>query len=178
MKYEIAFLSRNGSAAQMARSIAGILPDRETRITDINLQKTPGEADVCLIVFELQREACPFAILDVIEKLEGRQILLFAASGFGAEDEYRVRIERQIVPFLPENCYYTGLCLFKGRLTSEDLRYIQEQAGERGGRINQEKVRAYYEDSQAYPDEEDVRRVIEFAQSRLNTQPDIEEICL
>jgi len=167
MKYEVAFLSRNGSAAKMARSVAQLLPERQTQIVDMSLKDMPGNSDICLIGFELQRESCPFAILDAIEHLEGRSILLFAASGFGVDDEYRARIEKQIVPFLPDDCYYLGLCLFKGRLAEEDMMYIQEQAGERGGRINQEKVRAYYSQSQSYPDEEDVQRIAGFVKKRL-----------
>jgi len=167
MKYQIAHLGKIGNAPRIARAIAEILPRGNCSIIDMNNATPAKDYDTYIFCFDLKNNACPYVILDCIEELEGKTILLIGISAIGADEEYRVHLENQITPFLPDNCRYRGTYLCKGRMNQDDLMYIHNKAEENGGSLDEEKLMKLYEESQSHPDMMDLHNVLQFVSRQI-----------
>lgn len=167
MKYELAYLSKSGGASRIVKALMDVMPAGQYRVVDMSVQEPSEDAEIYVLGFDVQRGNCPFGLLDFIEKLEGKTILLVAADGMGDGSERRDRLEGQISPFLPENCSYLGMHLSRGRFSEQDMAYIKEQAEQTASRVDMEKVRQVFEQSQHRPDMMDVQNALLFIKRKL-----------
>lgn len=170
MKYEVAYISGSGNTEKLAHGIADCLPHRDTFVTDLSCEEITEKADVYLIGFGMKKDAIPFRIMDTLEKLEGKTILLFVTASVNPSDAHIKEIERRLDPFMPYECDYKGMYLCTGQVSDESLdklRSLLECEPEN------EKVQAAMENCKktlGHPNQEDIRGACNFIKDKLKLQ--------
>lgn len=167
MRIEIDYCSRIGNTERIAYALKEMLSDYRCRMVDMDLSQPSLDADVYLVGFGVRKNACPFSTLEWLEQLEGKRIILFCTSALGSISGYQQRLEAQIVPFLPEDCTYDGLCLCPAKMTRDEYEYLEKQMTQNGKISNIPKLKEMYEESLDHPDDEDIRAVCRFVFERL-----------
>jgi len=169
MKYEIVYLSKNGSTQKVAQALMQVFPSSSCKAVDFSKEKPSEDADVYLVGFGIQRGACPYALLEWIEELEEKKILLFATGALAAFSDYHHKLESIITPFLPEHCEYLGLHLCQGKITREAYAYLESCVSNKDD-ASQNLMRLYTY-SQTHPDAQDLQSACKFVQTVLNLHP-------
>lgn len=119
MKYQIVYESQSGNTELVAQAIASCLPESQTELVNLAVQTPTRDADVYCIGFGVHFSLCSMKMLEFLELLNGKTILLFATCGMNPTESYHDVLERSIEPFLPDACDYRGLFLCQGAI-SED----------------------------------------------------------
>jgi len=167
MKIQIVYFSKTGNTARLAQALANTLP-AECRLVDISKEKPELDADVYLIGFGVYRGACPFLLLDWLEELEGKQILLFATGGLAALQDYRRKLESLVIPFLPDHCTYHGLHLCQGSISEEGYHYLKSILSNPQDERSVQRLEQLYRFSQNHPDQQDAEAVCAFVRQKLS----------
>ena len=125
MKYEVAYISASGNTEKLAHGIADALPISETFVTDLSCEELTDAAETYLIGFGMKHHAIPLKIMEVLEELEGKTIMLFVTASVEPTDEHIKEIEQKLAPFMPEECNYKGLYLCPGQVSEETLNKVK-----------------------------------------------------
>lgn len=167
MQYQISYFSPSGHTEKMTADLGKILP---SNTLTVNLDKEPeicGETHI--IGFELgsKLDAIPYKVLDFLEKLDEKVILLFCTCPVQPTESIKERTERAILPFLPDDCDYRGMYMCRGqvpeRFQAELDRILKAQPDNENVRvwINQCKK------SEGHPNSENIRNMCQFAAEAL-----------
>lgn len=116
MKYQIVYESRSGNTELVAQAIAACLPKEQTELINLDVQMPTRDADVYCVGFGVRYSTCPMRVLEFLELLNRKTILLFATCGMPPTERYHDILERSIEPFLPDSCDYRGLFLCQGSI--------------------------------------------------------------
>ncbi len=168
MKYEVAYISGSGNTEKLAHGIADSLPHRDTFVTDLSCEEITEKADVYLIGFGLRKDAIPFRIMDTLEKLEGKTILLFVTASVNPTDEHIKEIERRLNPFMPCEYDYKGIYLCPGQVSDETLNKLSSLLEHEP---ENEKAMAAMENCKktlGHPNQEDITDACNFIRNKLN----------
>ena len=87
MKYAILYSSQTGNTKQLADTLSGLL-GTESRQERIAADMAAPEEEILLIGYWVDKGFCPQEVRQLLEKLEGKQILFFSTAGFGQTKEY------------------------------------------------------------------------------------------
>lgn len=161
MKYQIAYENIYGNAEVLANEIKKILPPESTDFADLSCQEISDDADVYLIGFEITQDAIPLNIMDVLENLEGKTVLCFvtcAMAHAGKKDS----IERNLLPFLPDECDYRGLFFCPGQIPASVLRAVEEALRENPENERAKTMLECFQKSLNHPDSDDLRDLRRF----------------
>lgn len=168
MKYQIVYFSKSGNTRKLAQGLARILPAGQYRLVDLVQEEPDEDAEFYLVGFGVQRGACPFAVLDLLERLAGKKILLFATGGLAAFTEYHKKLEPLITAFLPDDCEYLGFHLSQGSISKAGYDYLQSCLTNADDQGAAKSLSRLYEYSQNHPDEKDIEEACRFVCERLN----------
>ena len=168
MQYQISYLSPKGHARKISAALYHLFTHR-CCVKDLAID---GEVsgDACLICFEFggtNLDAIPFKVIELLEKLEGKTILLFATIPFEVNDGIRSRIEKTIRPFLPDECDYRGVCLCSAEPGAALLRDLQALAAQQPDNTKAEFWLKSCSNAVGHPDKDDIRSCCEFASRNL-----------
>lgn len=163
MQYQISYFSPSGHTEKMTAALEKILPPNTVTV-DLN-KETETSGEIHIIGFELgsKLDAIPYKVLDFLEKLDEKVILLFCTCPVQPMESIKERTERAIIPFLPDDCDYRGLYMCRGqvpeRFQAELDRIAKTQPDNDNVRvwINQCKK------SEGHPNDEDARNLCQFA---------------
>jgi len=155
MKIQIVYVSKTGNTAKLAKALAADLPV-ECELVDFSKQHPTLEADAYLVGFGVQRNACPFSILEWLETLNDKQIFLFATCGLAGMQEYQRKLESLIIPFLPDNCIYHGLSLSQGSISKEGYDYFLSCMLNPKDKQSIQRLDQLYRHSQGHPSQQDI----------------------
>lgn len=167
MKYEIVYVSKTRSTEKVAYALAEALPGNQCRVVNLGNEKPSNDADVYLIGFGVRKGSCPFNVLEWLEELEGKKIMLFATGGLAMLNGYQRKIEPLVTSFLPEQCEYLGFFLCQGKITQEGYAYLEGCLTDPDGSSAREKLQQLYAFSQNHPDEQDLENAQEFLRNVL-----------
>lgn len=171
MQYQVSYLSPNGHAQKAAEAIADILP-ADTKVVDLQ-EGCEVFAQTHIIGYELNEaslHAVPYAIMELLNELDGCQIVLFVTSPFQVDSNAKNVMENKLAPFIPEDSEYGGLFLCAGQATDSFLSAVRKEA-ELHPVDAQVKARlARCEESIGHPDEDDLMRVCSFIADALNLE--------
>ncbi len=167
MKIELDVFSSNTQMQRITDALRELLEDERICTADIGTDEPMIDADVHLVCFDIRKHACPFLVIEWIERLEGKEILLIGFSALGGIEGYPRRIESQILPFLPDDCDYKGMYLCPSTMNDEELAYLEKQMVQNGKRENISKIHQMYEDSLSHPDEGDILEVVQYVREKL-----------
>ena len=167
MHYQLVYTGKRGNAESIDKSILEILPEGACKLSDMTTIPPSRDSDSYLFCFELSRGACPFPVLDFVEELEGKELLFVGISALSTDESYRIHLENQITPFLPDSCIYKGLHLCKGSMSEEDVTEMQKKAAQDNSDVDVEKIIQFYMSSQGHPDMMDRHGVLQFVNRKL-----------
>lgn len=167
MNVQIVYFSKTGNTAKLAHTLADTLPVK-CRLVNVSKEQPTLDADVYLIGFPVQRGACPLVLLDWLEELEEKQILLFATGGLASFEEYHRRLNSLIIPFLPDTCCYHGLFLCQGSLSEEGYAYLKSNLSAPQDERSVQNLEKLYRYSQNHPDEHDIEAACQFVRQKLS----------
>ena len=153
MKYQISYLSPAGNCKKLADAFEDILED--AYVTDLKYDNDV-QGDIHLVGFEINEsnfKAIPYEVMELMDQLEDKTVLLFATCPFKADQSARSQLERTILPFLPDSCDYRGLFLCAGEASSQLISKLQALS------TQDKKANALLESCKAsvgHPDEDDI----------------------
>lgn len=78
MKREVAYFSKFGNAAVLAKAIVSMLPVENTKLTDLARSEMSGGADVNFIGFDVNDGPVPLRIMVALDYAEDKVLILFA----------------------------------------------------------------------------------------------------
>ena len=171
MRYQITYYSPCGYAKLLADAFYEALP-YDTYVSNLE-KKTLPWADIQLIGFELNGinlEMIPFKVIEYLEILDKKKILLFVTVPFQYNDSIKGRIEKYILPFLSDNCDYLGMYLCSAQPSQtlvDDVKKIIEQ------QPDNENINYWLELCQSasgHPDREDIQNGCEFIKNILTLE--------
>lgn len=167
MKYEIVYFSKNGSTKKLAQSLTKYFPAGQCRLVDIAAEEPDQDAEVYLVGFGVQRGACPYLVLDWLENLKGKKVLLFATGGLAAFPEYHKKLETLVTSFLPDECEYLGFHLCQGRISQEGYAYLESCLSNPNDSSSAQTLKQLYAHSQNHPDASDIEKTWAFVRDHL-----------
>ena len=115
MKREVAYFSKFGNAAVLAKAIVSMLPVENTKLTDLARSEMSGGADVNFIGFDVNDGPVPLRIMVALDYAEDKVLILFATCWMMPSWNIRAAVERKLQPVLPDSCDYRGLFLCAGQ---------------------------------------------------------------
>lgn len=167
MKYQIVYESRNGNTRAIAEAMTAVLPPASTKLVDIDAEVPSKDADVYCIGYGVHSSICSLKLLDFMELLNGKTILLFATCGLEPTEAYRKLLERNIEPFLPEQCDYRGMFLCQGAISEDGVTMLQQHIEKSGNTEQLHQLDALVCHAQTHPDLDDLDAAGKFVKTAL-----------
>lgn len=167
MKYQVVYLDRYGNAERLAQEAARCLPPGSARMVDLSRREMTEGDDVYLIGFEADQKAIPYEIIDAMERMAGKSILLFLTAGI-VNEESRGAIGRLVSPFLPDGCDFRGMFICQGRLPDAVLDAMEETVARRPASRQAQSLLTGYRQARSHPDTDDLRALRQFLCRHLN----------
>lgn len=167
MRYEIDYLSKSGNTKKLADAIENLLPVRDTEIIDLLQDGATTDADIYLLVFSFNKGAVPLAVMEALERLEGKTLLLFVTFGAGDSVDYQMVLQQKIEPFLPTVCDYRGMFLCKGAFPDTVIAAAEEKLKQDPENEYAEMVHACCEQAMRHPNQTDLENAQTFVRNKL-----------
>ncbi len=167
MKFEIAYFSKFGNSAVLAKAIANMLPAEDTKLVNLAHNEMAGGADVNFIGFDVIDGPVPLRIIDALDLAERKAIILFTTCCMEPSENVKSSIERKVQPFIPDDCDYRGLFLCAGQPSENILENIDTQLKRQPDNLG---LRAALENCQkaiGHPNKNDIAMLMKFVQSAL-----------
>lgn len=114
MKYAVIYQSMTGNTQKLAEHLYQALPGTDKNIFALDELAGLPEAEVYLVGFGVKNTSCSLDIINLLEKVERGNLLLFATCGCPPTEQYRQEILRKLEVWLPENVDFLGLILCQG----------------------------------------------------------------
>ena len=167
MRYEIDYLSKSGNTKKLADAIEDLLPVRDTKIIDLLQDKATMDADIYLLFFSFNKGAVPLAVMETLEKLEGKTLLLFVTFGAGDSVDYQMALQQKIDPFLPTVCDCKGMFLCRGAFPDAVIAAAEEKFKQDPENEYAAMIHACCEQAMGHPDQVDLEKARAFVRSKL-----------
>lgn len=172
MKYVIVYDSKTGNTQLLAEKLYLFLKREEagyssTEIMPIEeFNRNPVEADIYFVGFWTDRGSCSLSVIDALEYMDKKKVLLFGTCGMGNSPQYYKRIESKVSVWIPDECEKIGFFLCQGKMPEQ----IKEKYKSMEGNIPEEQrqeILQQYEIGKSHPDDEDINNFIESVKSVL-----------
>lgn len=168
MKYQVIFKSQSGNTEMVARAIMQTLPQNDAQLVNMATQQPTMDAEIYFVGFGVYHGTCPLEVLELLEMLEGKKILLFGTCGIEPTEKYCSHIERTIETFMPDNCDYLGMYLCQGAMAPSAKDAIVQMNKQIKEDVRIRAVEQAYQQSQSHPDAIDLENASRFAENVLN----------
>lgn len=168
MQYQISYYSPNGHAEILVNAFCQMLP-RDTHVSNLEEEMTPC-ADIQLVGFDIggsNLDAIPFKVMEYLEQLEGKTILLFATVPFAPNDYVRSRVDHAVMPFLPDECDYLGLYLCSAQPPATLIAELKNVISHHPENGRAKHWLEQCEKAVGHPDRSDVQKACQFARHAL-----------
>lgn len=167
MKYQVVYESRTGNTRAIAEAVMAGLPSESAKLVDIDTEVPSKDADVYCIGYGVHSSICSLKMLDFMELLNGKTILLFATCGLEPSEAYRKLLERNIEPFLPEQCDYRGMFLCQGAISDDGIAALQKLIEKSGNPDQLQRLDELVCRAQTHPDFDDLDAAGKFVKTTL-----------
>lgn len=168
MKYQVVYESQSGNTKRLARAIAGCLPERDTELVDLDEQTPSRDADVYCVGFGVRHSTCSMKMLEFLELLNNKTVLLFATCGMNPTETYHDILERGIEPFLPENCDYRGLFLCQGSISDDGYAALKRRFEKMADEETLQRFDEFRLGTKGHPDDDDLENAMTFVEQALD----------
>lgn len=167
MNYQVVYESRNGNTKAIAEAMMAVLPPESAKLVDIDTAVPSKDADVYCIGYGVHASICSLKLLDFMELLNGKTILLFATCGLEPTEAYRKLLERNIEPFLPDRCDYRGMFLCQGAIADDGITTLQKHIEKSGNPDQLQQLDELVCRAQTHPDPDDLDAAGKFVKTTL-----------
>lgn len=113
---KVVYSSRTGNTRRLAAVIYQSIPFSSKDIEELSDETREDDAKTYLVGFWTDRESCPQGIHEFLQKLSGKNVLLFGTCGFGGDAVYYKMIEEQVQKLIPSDCTYLGCYMCQGKM--------------------------------------------------------------
>ena len=163
MQYQISYYSPNGHAETLANAFCQMLP-HDTYISNLEEEDVPY-ADIQLVGFDMggtNLDAIPFKVIEYLEKLDGKAIVLFATVPFIPNEAVEGRIHNSVLPFLPDECDFRGLYLCGAEPSNTLLQDLRRLVSQQPENTRAKHWLEHCERAVGHPDRNDVLKACQF----------------
>lgn len=170
MKYQISYLSPSGNCGKLADAFADILED--VYLADLQYD-SDVQGDIILVGFEINEsrfKTIPYEVMEILDQLEEKTVLLFATCPFEADQSTVDQLEQAVLPFLPDNCDYRGFFVCAGQASQQLVSHLQELSAKYP---QDQRTRALLQSCMAaagHPDEDDIMKACLFVTKELDLE--------
>ena len=167
MKYQISYLSPAGNCRKLAEAFEDILED--VCIVDLACDDEI-DGQIHLVGFEMNEssfKAIPYEVMELLDQLEEKTVLLFVTCPFKADQGARSQLERTILPFLPDSCDYRGLFLCTGEASQQLISKLQNLSAQKPEDQRASALLESCKASAGHPDEDDIMQACLFVTKEL-----------
>lgn len=187
MSTVVIYTSQSGNTAKVADAIYDAIPDKDKEITTIENWNGKTDADTWFVGFWINRGTCGLDVCDLLDRLSGKRIALFATCGMHDENEYFDSIRSSCSVWVPDDAQYLGFYLCQGKMPMAVRRRYEEKKEELKERENSpdgkmsveeaarrekelERLIANFDNALLHPDDEDLKNAADFAEKCLEKQ--------
>ncbi len=166
MKYAILYSSQTGNTKQLADTLSGLLGN-EARQQRITPDMAVPQEKVLLIGYWVDKGTCPREVRQLLEKLEGKQILFFATAGFGQTKDYFEQIALGIEQLACKKNQVLGSFFCQGRMPAGIRERYEKVLADCP---QDEKAKLFLENydlASTHPDAGDLKELLDYASARL-----------
>lgn len=184
MSTVVIYTSQSGNTAKVADAIYDAIPDKDKEITTIENWNGKTDADTWFVGFWINRGTCGLDVCDLLDRLSGKRIALFATCGMHDENEYFDSIRSSCSVWVPDDAQYLGFYLCQGKMPMAVRRRYEEKKEELKERENSpdgkmsveeaarrekelERLIANFDNALLHPDDEDLKNAADFAEKCL-----------
>lgn len=167
MNYQVVYESHTGNTKAVAEAIASILPEYSSKLVNIQKEMPSKDADVYCIGYGVRSSTCSLKLLDFLELLNGRTILLFATCGLEPTEGYQKILERNIEPFLPDECDYRGMFLCRGAIPEDGIAALRQRLQKERDEENLRRLDGFVANAWSHPDPHDLDNAKQFVREVL-----------
>ena len=167
MSYQIAYYSRTGNSRTLACGVAENLPPNTLPLLDLSQQDVEEEADAYVLCFGMTKGEIPIQIMDVLEYLDGKDLLFLVTCGMEVTEEYRSHIIRKLEPFLPDNSECLGLFLCNGAFPDALREHAEATLQENPESKKAAAVLRNWKQAFEHPDQDDIADATQFVMEHL-----------
>jgi flavodoxin I len=187
MSTVVIYTSQSGNTAKVADAIYDAIPDKDKEITTIENWNGKTDADTWFVGFWINRGTCGLDVCDLLDRLSGKRIALFATCGMHDENGYFDSIRSSCSVWVPDDAQYLGFYLCQGKMPMAVRRRYEEKKEELKERENSpngkmsveeaarrekelERLIANFDNALLHPDDEDLKNAADFAEKCLENQ--------
>lgn len=172
MKTQIAYYSRTGNSATLAHGIAKSIHHSDISLVNLNDEAISRDASMYVLCFGMTKGEIPIHIIDALDRMEGKDILLMVTCGKEPTDEYRRYIMRRIEPFLPETGECLDVFLCRGAFPEEVYNHITEKHQEAPDNDRLQQAMLDCQNACGHPNQNDINAATDFLKKHLRL-PDL-----
>jgi hypothetical protein len=157
-KYQIDYTDDSTAITKIATQLAQKLNANLSNLSEYNNY----DAKTHIIGFHTNKGTIPIDVLDYIENLEGKEILFFVCDYFDTSDEHRDKLEKMLLPFLPDECDYKGMFICLEEMPKSTLDQISQL---QASNIEDNRIQFLidkYNAGQGKPDDVDIYKLFNF----------------
>lgn len=162
IKYKVVFTSKTGNTEKLAKAVYEAIGDSSKDIERISEQTGTDDAQVYLIGFWVDRGSCSLEIMDFLDELDEKQIILFGTCGSDPDAEYCRRIETNIQAFIPDGNEYLGLYLSQGKMPMKIRKKYEDMKDTEDMGEHAERMISNFDRALLHPDARDLEGVKQF----------------
>ncbi len=157
MKYAVLYISRTGNTRKLAELLYSRLPSADTVMLEIGRPGTIPDADLYFIGFPIHDQFFGVEIMDLLEKLEHKEVAIFASCGIPVTEERQRKMKNQLSVWLSDTSELKALFMCQCRSTPvfEQWMYIHYPDAN-------EQIKQLCEDAMLHPNDEDLKRLDKF----------------
>lgn len=157
-KYAVIYQSKSGNTKILAEQIFNALDTEEKELIDIDVEPTVPKAEVYFVGFGVHSGFCSREVLEVFEQITNGKFALFATCGYMPTEQYKVRLEKHLDVWLPEESEYLGMYLCQGNIESDRQKIMLSQMPNK-----ERELKQMFSLGSTHPDQEDIELAVDFA---------------
>lgn len=167
MRYKVVFTSRTGNTERLARAVYDAIDDPNKDIERLSEGTSPLEADTYFIGFWVDRGSCSPEVMDFLDSLSGKNVILFGTCGTGQDEIYYNKLTRTVSGLIPAGNRYLGTYLCQGKMPMSVRERFEAMLEVKGKEQMAHYLIRNFDEALLHPDEHDLACAKGFVQQML-----------
>ncbi|MCI8591735.1 MAG: flavodoxin [Lachnospiraceae bacterium] len=162
MRYKVVFASRTGNTELLAKKIYHAIDDPSKDIERISASTSSLEAEVYLVGFWVDRGTCSPEVMDFLDSIHNKDVILFGTCGTGQDEIYYNRLTRMISGLVPDDNRYLGTYLCQGKMPMAVRKRYEEWLKDERMASRAEYMIRNFDEALLHPNERDLDCAVGF----------------
>lgn len=130
--------------------------------------KEPAEGDAYVLCFWCNKGNMDPVSMDMVQKLEGRNIVLVGTMGAKPGGPYEEKVKKTVLDFVGDRCQVLGIFICQGKIDEAITDRRRSLPPDSPGYLSDERYKSHLE-SRKHPDEQDIRNAKDFVTATLDS---------